>query len=114
MRLIIENTGSELATNAVIARSFKARLQGLLGKASLNSDEALVLPSCQLVHMFFMKFAIDVLFCDEDGVVLRAVEDLKPWCVSPYVWGANYVVELASGRVKEVGVTIGDKIKIIS
>ena len=44
--------------------------------------------------MFFMRFAIDAVFCDRDLVVLKVVPSLRPWRMASHR-GAKVVIELA-------------------
>ena len=46
------------------------------------------------IHMFFMRFAIDAVFCDRDLNVLKVVPSLRPWRMASHR-GAKIVVELA-------------------
>jgi hypothetical protein len=70
-----------------------------MGRASLPAGEGLWIEPCNSIHMFFMRFAIDAVFLDRDNRVKRVVRDLKPWRVSPIVFGARTVVELPAGSV---------------
>ena len=47
-----------------VARSFLQRARGLLGRAPLAADEALLIRPCSSIHTFGMRFAIDVVFID--------------------------------------------------
>jgi uncharacterized protein len=60
------------------ARSFVARLFGLLGGRRLAPDEALLLEPCSSVHTFGMRYPIDVVMLDEDGRVLATRSALQP------------------------------------
>ena len=53
------------------------------------------------IHMFFMRFAIDALFCDRDLVVLDVVRGLRPWRTASRR-GAKVVIELAEGAAAAV------------
>ena len=64
-----------------------------------------------MVHTFFMRFAIDVVFLDRDLKVRRVVEDLRPWRLSPWVLSAHSVLELAGGTLKG-SVEAGDVLEI--
>jgi len=82
MKLADEN-GRVLIENLEIADTFFERLKGLLGRKSINPDEGLLIIPCCEIHMFFMKFAIDVFFLKETGKnqfrVLKVLRNLKPW-----------------------------------
>jgi len=61
-----------------------SRSKGLLGRASLHADEGLWIVPCPMIHTFFMKFPIDVIFLRGDLSVARVIEDMKPWRLSPW------------------------------
>jgi uncharacterized protein len=48
------------------------------------------------VHTLGMRFAIDVAFCNSDGVVLH-MASLRPWRMSRIVRRAAFVVEAPEG-----------------
>lgn len=108
MRILNTSQNTILASQARAADSFWSRLTGLLGRKGLASDEALVISDCRCIHMFFMKFPIDVIFVSRKGSVLRLARGIKPFCVSPYVWGAYYAVEGAVGMIDHSGTRVGD------
>lgn len=78
------------------ARRFDQRLVGLLGRRALSADEALWIEPCGSVHTFGMRFAIDVVFLDRVGRIVRVVNALPPgrWCRAP---GARVAIEFAAG-----------------
>ena len=88
------------------------RMVGLLGRKSLGHEEGLWLDPCSQVHTFFMKFSIDVVFLDSECKVVRILPDLVPWRVSPWVWGARSVLELAAGEVADK-IKEGDVLEMI-
>jgi uncharacterized membrane protein (UPF0127 family) len=63
-----------------IARSRRARLLGLalLARAP-PAGCALVLPRCSSVHTAGMRFALDFVFLDAGGRVLRVARGVPPW-----------------------------------
>lgn len=107
MRCTLEETGFVIAREVEEARTFKTRLLGLMFRRELPEGRGLLLSPCQQIHMFFMRFAIDVIFFDESGLVLGTVENIKPWRVSPVFWSARGALELPAGtlggRVKKGG-----------
>ncbi len=68
----------------------------------------MLLTSCQSIHMFGMKFAIDALFLDKDDVVVGVLEDFAPGKMSGIFSRAKTCLELPAGTVKRTGTTIGD------
>ena len=84
---------------------------GLMGRSSLASGGGLWIEPCNSIHMFFMLFAIDVLFLDRDGKVKRVLLRLRPWRVSPIVFGARTVVELPAGTLADKSM-VGRKLRL--
>jgi uncharacterized protein len=70
-----------------------------------------VLPSCRHVHTFFMRFPIDIAFCDRNGRVLRTV-CLRPWRVSPVVRNAAFAIEAESGAFERWGLRVDDEVEV--
>jgi uncharacterized membrane protein (UPF0127 family) len=63
------------------------------------------------VHMFFMRFPIDVVFLDRDRTVVGVRHGLRPWRVA----GARRAVaalELPAGTAAAAGVETGDVLVI--
>jgi uncharacterized membrane protein (UPF0127 family) len=87
------------------------RKRGLLGRDSLDPQEGIYIVPCKMIHMFGMKFAIDVAFLDANGVVLRVHHGLKPNRLSRLVFRADGVLEIAAGRLMDTGTEVGDTIE---
>ena len=94
---------------AEVAVDARARRRGLLGRDGF--DGALVLRPCRNVHTARMRFAIDVAFCDAEGVVLRTV-NLVPWRLSPYVHRAAFVIEAQAGAFERWNLRVGDRVEL--
>ncbi len=101
-----------IATRAKIADSYFQRMKGLLGRASLQEEEVLVITRCNSIHMFFMKFAIDVIFVDKQRRVVGLVPEIQPFQLSAIFWKASYAVECPRGTIARKNVAIGDEIEI--
>lgn len=61
--------------------------------------------------MLLMRFAIDAVFVDRSGVVVRAVERLRPWTPAAGARGARDVIELPTGTIARTGTQAGDVIR---
>lgn len=94
------------------AWSLGARLQGLLGRSSLEAEAALWIHPCNSIHTFFMKFAIDVIFVDGDLVVRKVVRHIPPWRLVLPVWKACSVFEMAAGQATPERVNEGDRLHV--
>ena len=110
MRIRNLTRATELASSARPARSFWLRLVGLLGRSSLEPGEALVLQPCSSIHTAFMRFAIDVLYLDRSGRVVKAVPSLRPFRMSGVLRGGDAVIELPSGVIATTGTAVGDEL----
>ena len=87
----------------------RGRTRGLLGRDGI--DGIMVLRPCRNVHTFGMRFAIDVAFCDRDGVVLRTTT-LSPRRISPVVLRAAMVLESEAGALARWNVVVGDRLEL--
>jgi uncharacterized membrane protein (UPF0127 family) len=83
------------------------RMRGLLGRRELSSDEGVLLRPAGSVHTFFMRFAIDVVFLDRDGRVVRVAESVPPWRTAA-ARGARAVLELRAGESARRRISVGD------
>ena len=66
---------------------------------------------CQWIHMFGMRFSIDVAFLARDGRVLAVHHGLCPNRLSRPVLRAEGVLELAAGVLRNTRTTVGDRIE---
>lgn len=85
-----------------VARSFLSRLIGLLGRRGLAPNQGLLIIPCNNVHTAFMRFAIDVVFCDRNGRIVRIEHALRPFRVA-VAFQAYCCLELAAGEAKRLG-----------
>ena len=79
------------------AASHLAKLHGLAGLAALGADEGLELPRCRSVHTAGMRFALDLVWLDAEGDVVRVDRGVRPFRMRS-CRGARSVVEVAAGR----------------
>jgi hypothetical protein len=110
MRLINQTKGTVLAENFFLADSILKRIKGLLGKASFNKGQALIIKPCNSIHTFFMRFPIDVLFMDKNNKVIQAIPGIKPFKLTSIYFQADHVIELPSGTIKDSLTSVGDKL----
>ena len=110
--MVITNVskGTELASNAKLAKSFFSRAIGLLGRRRLPTGGGLILEPCSSVHTAFMLFSIDLAYVKNDGTVIKTVPALKPFRVSAAFRGARYAVELPAGVLAATQTTPGDQL----
>jgi uncharacterized membrane protein (UPF0127 family) len=98
-----------VATAVEIAGTSETRRRGLLGRSGMDPAEALIIAPCSAIHMFFMKFAIDAVFVDRGGRVLKIAHDLRPWRIAASL-RAHAVVEMTAGNARRGDLAIGDRL----
>lgn len=99
--------GTIVCTHCRLATSPFVRMKGLLGRAGLEPGEGMLFRPAGSIHMFFMRFAIDAIFCDRDLVVIDVARGLRPWRAASRK-GAKVVIEVADGAAD--GVSAGDRL----
>jgi uncharacterized protein len=104
-----EDDGQVVCERCVVADTTLRRLRGLLGRRQLSPGDGIVLRPGWSIHTAFMLFPIDVAFVDADQVVVKVVENLKPFRAS-LCRGARDVVELAAGEAERRGLKPGDRL----
>jgi hypothetical protein len=62
--------------------------------------------------MFFMRFAIDVIFVDKKNSVVGLVKHIKPFRLSPLFFRASYAIETPVGVIVQTKTALGDKIEL--
>ena len=111
MQIINESRGTVLADRAVVARSFWARLRGLMGRRELPAGEALIFNRNNSIHTFWMRFPIDVIFTDREGVVVGMREAMPPHRPFAGARGAYRTVELPAGMIAQTQTARGDRLR---
>ena len=111
MKIFNKSKNTILARNARVADTFWPRVKGLLGRKEIFAGEALVITNCRSIHMFFMRFAIDAIFVDDQDRVVGLVESIKPFRLSPIFFRSRYVVELKAGTIAATKTSPGDQLE---
>jgi hypothetical protein len=93
--------GTVICARCDVASTPLKRMRGLLGRSSLAPEEGMLFRPAGSIHMFFMRFPIDAVFCTGDLEVIDVARDLQPWKTAGRK-DAKVVVELASGAAREV------------
>src|SRR5689334_19365991 len=85
---------------ALVAEGRRARLLGL---SHLDRCEAapLLIPRCASVHTFGMRFALDLLFLDENDAVVERRRAVPPRRLA-FCGGASAILEIPSGEGGEI------------
>ena len=112
-RFVVHNCtrGATVAANVRVADTPRARRVGLLHDKNLAPGEGLWIYPTQAIHTFGMRFPIDVVFLDRRLRVKRVYHGLPPFRLTSFVWGAQSVLELASGSLADTGTAVGDELR---
>lgn len=113
VRRVETEEGREVAARVEVAGSFLRRGLGLMLRGELPPGHGLMITPCNSIHMFFMRFPLDVAFLDRDGRVLRVLHGIRPWRVSSIVRGARSVLELPAGTLSAAGVEPGTVLRLV-
>ena len=89
--------------------------KGLLGRDGLEPGAGMLFENSRFtpmmwMHMFFMRFAIDIVFLGRGNKVIRINRQLEPWRLSSVVFGARCALELAAGASDDSSTQVGDQI----
>ena len=99
---------SSLGDRVGLADRWWPRLRGLIGREGLDAGEGLLITESQGVHMWWMKFPLDVALLDKEGRVVALYRDLQPGKRTQMHWDAHYALELPVGVLDRSGTEEGD------
>ncbi|MCL7414818.1 MAG: DUF192 domain-containing protein [ANME-2 cluster archaeon] len=112
--MILKDNGIILAREVKYANNIFSRTLGLMFHKEIPPDFAMVFslrkPTTVGIHMLFVRFAIDVIFLDEDKKVI-GTGTLKPWLGHQQMKGVKYLIEMYQGAVETHNVKIGDTLE---
>jgi len=110
MPLIRASDGHCFASQVIVARSFHARLQGLIARPPLPLDTAMFFRPCSSIHTLGMAYPLDVVFLDRTGIVLKTVRNLKPFRIAMGGLRAASALEWRAGALPGKGPEVGDRL----
>jgi uncharacterized protein len=118
LRAINRTRDTVLCERLEDAGGLAGQSRGLLGRDGLADGAGMLFVRGRLepfmwMHMFFMRFPIDVVFLDRDGIVVHISHRLRPWRVSSVVLRARKALELAAGAAANSGTMVGDRIDFV-
>jgi len=102
--------GPVVCERGELATTLGKRTKGLLGRSGLDDDQGLWIPTGS-IHMWGMRFPIDVVYADREGRVGKLVRGIKRWRMSVCL-GAKVALELPVGAIDRSGVQVGDHLVI--
>ena len=117
LRALNQSRGTVLCARLENAGGVAGQSKGLLGRDGLEPGAGMLFENSRFtpmmwMHMFFMRFAIDIVFLGRGDIVVRINRRLKPWRMSSVVFGARRALELPAGASDESSTQVGDHIVI--
>lgn len=110
VRVLNASRESVLGTRIGVADTRWLRLRGYLFRPEPAPGEGLMIVPCRGVHMYGMRYALDVVLLDRRGHVLATYPDLQPRSRSGVHRDAKYAVELPVGTISATGTQDGDSV----
>jgi len=115
IRAVNQSRGTVLCARLEDAGGLAGQGRGLLGRDGLDPGTGMLFDNGRFtpfmwMHMFFMRFAIDIVFLGRGDTVIKINRHLKPWRVSSIVFGARRALELPAGAADEASTQVGDHI----
>jgi uncharacterized membrane protein (UPF0127 family) len=112
--MVINRTKSTVLGESEIADTFFSRLRGTMFKKELKRGLILKLPNTRsrsgsAIHMFFVRFPLDIIFADADRKVVDVVS-IDPWKTYTPKKPAKYVIEMEEGTIESSCTEIGDEL----
>jgi len=111
VRVLNQTRGQVLSARCGVANTLWTRVRGLLGRTGLENGEGLLIDPCPSIHMFGMKFPLDVVFVTTEYVVTDVVENIAPgkaYVAKAHAGKARIAIEVAAGEIARSSTRIGD------
>lgn len=111
-RVRVVGPGGEIVATVDQARTPWSRMVGLLGRTHLGAGDGLLLSPAWSIHTWFMRTAIDVVFIDAQGRVLRVFPELPAWRLVSGTRKARTVLEFGPGTLAAAPLAPGDVVRL--
>lgn len=104
LQLVSAESATIVVPNLKLAATFWTRFRGLQFRRELPIGEGLLIAPCRSIHTHWMRFAIDVVMMNGEGVVLKLQQNLRPWRTCSGPKETRFVLEVpADFAVAQVG-----------
>lgn len=104
-------SGRVLSDRVALANTRWRRMKGLLGRKVLPPGEGLWIRPCNQIHMYMMRFPVDVVFLDGDLRVVHVIASQPVNTVSEKVPTAESVLEFSAGYASASGIIPGMQVE---
>jgi len=90
------------------ACSFGSKLRGLMFYRKMPSIDGLLLYPCRMVHLFGMRFPLDLIYLSREKIVIY-FETKYPNELGRFTKDAYYVLETEAGTARSKNIRAGDR-----
>jgi uncharacterized protein len=101
--------GLPVCERCLVADTFWTRFRGFMGRPEPAPGDGILFEPGGSVHMFFMRYPLDVVFCDRELRVVGIAPGLRPWRLAA-TRGAKVTIELATGEAGRRGLEVGARL----
>lgn len=108
LRVVNARQQRELGARIGLADGWLSRLRGMVARPAPMAGEGLLLTPCRSVHMYGMRFPLDIAFLDGHGRVVAAYAPLLPGSRTRWHRDAVHALELPVGTLEDSGTVVGD------
>ena len=108
LRVVNAKRNRQLGSRIGLADSWLTRLRGMLGRPAPDRGEGLLLTPCRSVHMYGMRFPLDVAFLDRKGEVVAIYPSLAPGSRPRGHRKGAHALELPAGTLAQSETSVGD------
>ena len=112
MQTVLIRKNGEPIARVWNANRYFLRLRGLLGR-TIPAGGGLLLTPCNCIHTFGMRYAIDAVYLDSSGLVLRVDQALPAGKAWPVQRGAKRVLELPARIANERNIRVNDVLEVV-
>ena len=108
----------EKTVDAVLANTDPSRVQGLLGWDRITEQDGMLLDFIAAgqyaIHMRGMKFPIDAIWIDGNGIIKLTYENLQPNSEQIYfsMFPCRYCLEVKAGFCRKFKVKAGQQVRL--
>lgn len=114
--IIIQTSSEEITMVVEIANTIEERAVGLMYRTAMEEDQGMLFVFEDTKERSFWmkntKIPLDILFFDENGIIVDIKENFQPCVADPcdhyYSKPARYALEVNAGFVEENGIVVGD------
>ncbi|MEZ5474910.1 MAG: DUF192 domain-containing protein [Steroidobacteraceae bacterium] len=107
------SSSRSLPLEVMRCETFWERTRGMLLRPRLRADQALLIEPCGSIHMIGMRYAIDVVFVDRTGRVIKVCPNVPPFGFAA-ARRAHAAWELLAGTCDHLDICAGQQLTFVT